>query len=317
MSTEITPPEAAIQPAPTQEAIESPVMTAPSLDALIAEANSAVPQVLGDPVPPEATASERVIDLAPPANQELHTRTIVEHIREIRAQQLAQSNAEAAIEASVHNSRIIPDESPKQPEPVVPTEPAKVRTCKITDHFSLNFIELMKQAPNNPLTRAHMLKVLKQMPPPEVDKFFKLMDWVEFNFPPSFAKKPVISSASTARFELEFNVSRTDIGTAQYRVNRRGTWTQSYNMAELREWIEDNESSFDDLESTFYEKARDNESCDLEDSGEYQYSGHEDTDNDGTDLDLQGDGNDRLQDLLNFLRANGGEDLAQMLESRA
>ena len=317
MSTEITPPEAAIQPVPTQEAIESPVMTAPSLDALIAEANSAVPQVLGDPVSPEATASVQVIDLAPPANQELDTRTIVEHMRDIRAQQMDQSNAETAIEASVQNSRIIPDELSKQPELVVPTVPTKARTCKITDHFSLNFIELMKQAPNNPLTRAHMLKVLKQMPPPEVDKFFKLMDWVEFNFPSSFTKKPVYINASPARFELEFNVTRTDIGSASYRINRSGTWFQSYSMAELREWIEENEDNFDDLQSRFYEKARDNESCELEDSGGYEYSGHEDTDSDGTNLDLQGDDNDRRQDLLNFLRANGGEDLAQMLDDRA
>ena len=197
----------------------------------------------------------------------------------------------------------------------VPPEPPKARTCQITDHFGLNFVELMRQAPNNPLTRAHMLKVLKQMPPPEADKFFKLVDWVEFNFPSRLAQsKP--KSTSTATFALEFSVSRNDRGRANYRINRSGTWTQSYNMDELREWIDGNEDSFDDLDTKFYEKARENESCDLEDSGPYEYSNHEDTDSDGTEMDMRGDSDERYDDLLNFLRANGGEDLAQMLEDR-
>jgi hypothetical protein len=205
-------------------------------------------------------------------------------------------------------------ESPivQPPESVV--EPPKARMCRITNHFGMNFIELMKQAPNNPLTRAHMLKVLKQMPPPEADTFLKLVDWVEFNFPTSFAVKR--APVSTARFNLDFSVRRTDIGGARYRINRSGTHTQSYNMEELREWIEDEESSFDDLDTKFYEKARENESCDFDDSGAYEYSEHEDTDNDGTDLDMQGDGVDRMEYLLSFLRANGGEDLAVMLEER-
>lgn len=212
---------------------------------------------------------------------------------------IAKTSTEAAIEQSA----------------TAPIEPAKARTCRITDHFGMNFVELMKAAPNNPLTRAHMLKVLKQMPPPEADKFFKLVDWVEFNFPRQL-DRPKPKSTSTATFALDFSVTRTDIGRANYCINRRGTWAQTYNMDELREWIEENEDSFDDLESRFYQKARENESCDFEDSGSYEYSEHEDTGSDGTDLDIQGDSDDRFQDLINFLRSNGADDLADMLEDR-
>lgn len=64
--------------------------------------------------------------------------------------------------------------------------------CKLEMYFDEDFVSLMKDAPNNKVLRAHMMRILKHEPAVELDTFDKLKEWIESTFPKRTPMRPPV-----------------------------------------------------------------------------------------------------------------------------
>lgn len=78
----------------------------------------------------------------------------------------------------------------KQASQEVPQTPA-VPVSKLTDFFMESFIELIKSNPNNPVVRAHIMRVCKIQPPAELKTFAELEQWICSQPPPRRTPVPI------------------------------------------------------------------------------------------------------------------------------
>ena len=131
--------------------------------------------------------------------------------------------------------------------------------CWFYDQFSEDFIKLIELQPNNPVVRAHMMRVLKIEPPKEIKTYSELVHWVEFNCQPA-SSAPVknedncgqaVSTPTPTRaaprvqaphVEVVVDCSQTETGKARYRRNKYCTEGIEVDMEMLQTWIEDGET---------------------------------------------------------------------------
>ena len=127
------------------------------------------------------------------------------------------------------------------------------------------------------------MKVIKQMPPDELDTFEKLKDWVEKNF---FASAFPITPAKNLgirpparpqpRIEIGFTASETEVGRCSYSVDRSGAFNHEVTVSELTDWIAEGKDIGEILDEI--EEAARNDDWDMETDGDYSYDDHESQD---------------------------------------
>lgn len=124
-----------------------------------------------------------------------------------------------------------------------PVATAPSTKSKIEEHFRPDFLELLKLAPKNPMTRGHIMRMLKQMPDASLDTFDKIKDWVEATFePPPKGRPEVNRSGGHPQFSVAFDLSEVIRGVCRYSVRQNGSCTEGYNLDDIVEKINDGES---------------------------------------------------------------------------
>lgn len=159
----------------------------------------------------------------------------------------------------------------------------ETKKSQLADHFSGNFIGMIKSQPENPEVRGHMMLVLKVEPPRELSTFDQLKDWVEKTF--ESPQKPMRSNASGARpgpgvhdLEIKFDYSETELGRASYSIKKYATEIRSFTLQDLKEWQEEGKT-MDQIAEAIQELAEQDDDIDWEDDED----GH-----DYSDLDPSG-----------------------------
>ena len=179
------------------------------------------------------------------------------------------------------------------------------RKSDLSEHFAANFIERLQSAPNNLMVRAHMMKVLKQLPPGELDTFEQLKDWVEKNFfavvtPPAASPDVRPAPRTQPTIGIEFTASETESGRCRYSVNRRGSHSEPVTLSQLTEWINEG-CDLDEILSNIKDEASSSGNIEMDDYGDYSYEDHEANDTDNFSIELQTPYNtavERIRELL-------------------
>lgn len=163
-------------------------------------------------------------------------------------------------------------------------EPPKAKKSDIGSWFNANFIQLMQVSPSNPIVRGHIMARVKTMPPPELDTFDKLRDWIEQNF--EFVK-PVKPVRSSATFKVDFDVSEVQTGTCRYSVTTSGEWTERVTLEDILEKINEGDSA-KEIIGWIEQCASENQAADLDPSDDYDYSDYEFQDAEGASVTRSG-----------------------------
>jgi hypothetical protein len=179
--------------------------------------------------------------------------------------------------------------------PAVPVEKPKPT---IDMFFPLQFIELIRSHPKNPLLRGHIMKRLLKMPPAECDTFDKLVEWITTNCTPP-KNTTLQQMGQTARVRqrpaeepsvnIDFDVSRTEIGRCDYTVNVSGSGCLGVRLSKLTELIDDYEiESIDELIDRLECVVREDDETNgvLGDYGDCEYSDHDCTDTDNHEVSI-------------------------------
>lgn len=135
-------------------------------------------------------------------------------------------------------------------------EPASAIGCKLEDWFDKRFISLIQDAPNNVVTRAHMMRVLKIEPARDLDTFEKLKVWVETTFPKKRSRLnallksvavdmavdldtvPIEAAPRGPEINIDYRLSEDETGQCTYEVRRTARTVLRLSMEEIRRWVE-------------------------------------------------------------------------------
>lgn len=143
------------------------------------------------------------------------------------------------------------------------------RKCRIEHQFSSSFLELVREAPENPIVRAHIMRILKIGVPKEVEGYDAIKDWVEKNFSlPMIRKDPgtsleinqvqfrgvypaptgewIVNPARPAgeapqpvgpAIDLQIRCEEDEMGRCSYSVSKTARHVHKVTLAQLREKI--------------------------------------------------------------------------------
>lgn len=191
------------------------------------------------------------------------------------------------------------------------------RKCKFEEVFDASFIELLRLVPRNPQVRALILKLTGKLPPTECATFEQLKDWVE-----THCEKPVRSVRVASHNEedgiaINVDFSETESGRASYTVRRYGSESFRLSAEELMGMVRtaiDDGDGLDEIVKAVAAKIDDDawNQCDpgLEDSGDYDYSDHDETET--SDSEALFSRNDIRTAVLAFVRGRHPELAAEL-----
>lgn len=118
---------------------------------------------------------------------------------------------------------------------VQPEDPNKPkRKCCIERYLDSELIAMLKLAPNNATFRSKLMSVISEMPPPELDTYDKLKDWLEFNFP---KERPATPPAPERKLDIEYEGNVVERGTCKYVRRSRAGGRESFGEAQIARLI--------------------------------------------------------------------------------
>ena len=191
------------------------------------------------------------------------------------------------------------------------------RRCGIDEVFPGPFIELIGLAPRNPVVRGLILAQTGKMPGTERTTFDQIKEWVETTCDKR-SPIPQTPAQGGRGVAVVVEFSDTEHGRARYSVSRHGSdefMLDPDELLTLAQEAVDSGSGLDGLIEKVASLIDDDawERCDpgLEDTGDYEYEEHEETDNGKLTIEFS---HSQLRDrLLIFLRSDHPELLEALI----
>ena len=201
------------------------------------------------------------------------------------------------------------------------------KKCRIEHQFSPSFLELVKDAPDNPIVRAHIMRILKIGVPKDIVGYEPVKDWVEKNFSapvtrsdPGRSAPPQPTFTMEGRFntppprpvdnspfiEVVIDATEEESGTCHYLVTNIITHRQKITLEWLRSEIANEGASWDNLMEAIMTEAddqiRDGTGTGDWGPGDYEYRDYSMSDTDNYDSGIRSR-EQAEQDIRRFLTA--------------
>lgn len=144
-------------------------------------------------------------------------------------------------------------------DPEILSKEPPTRITILEEAVPPTLIALMKSAPQNPTLHGHLMVMFGKLPPPGLETFNQLKDWVEFNcerivLTGNLARAYIVPKNVLANYErpsgyqildveairthapilqVNLNCGETEYGSASYTVDRRWNFTSTFSELEL------------------------------------------------------------------------------------
>ena len=197
--------------------------------------------------------------------------------------------------------------------------PTVERKCQFEAMFDASFIELIRLVPKNPFVRALILKLIGQLPSPELETFDQLKDWIERNCTQRVRPMPNQNRRRSADGGISISVefSETENGRADYSVSRSGNDEFRIGADDLIEIVQEvieAGGGMDEVVDFIAGKIDDDawNECDpeMDSYGDYNYSEHESSDS--SDSETNYSRNDIRSAVRTFLQEQRPELMAEL-----
>lgn len=190
-----------------------------------------------------------------------------------------------------------------------PAPPAGNKSL-ITDHFSENFIELIRLSPNNPVVRSQIMRQLLKEPPKSAETYDQIKDWVE----KTFERKPALEASKNKSpgFKIIVELGRTEYGRASYSCRQVSLEEVELGIDDISEMIE-NGNSVEGIMDHIKAAAANHEDIYYENVGDISYRNSESEDSDHHTQKITNQ-REEIRRLYQFIKENIGEEALEELE---